>query len=120
MTNAQQQASKTESAALSLYVGPISVTLLTSVPAVYNNTAINATVFANATLVSARGDVQLVLYSSTVTSYGGQSAKITLTAEERRSLIKQVYAAVSFTPLTLKIGNTSIGVRMYCLCGDSD
>ena len=102
-----------QSSTLSLYAGPLTVSLAV-VPA-YSTTPINATVFANGTLASARGDIQLTLYSSTVTSLGLNNASITLGHSERRALINQVYAAAYFSPLTLKFGTTSIPVTMICL-----
>ena len=108
-------ARKDNTAAMSLYIGPISVTLLSPISAVYSNTPINETVFANATLISARGDIKMTLYTSTVTSFGQHNVSISMTPEERRDLIKKVYAIASFSPLSLKFGNTSIAVTMLCM-----
>ena len=104
-----------QKALLSLYVGPLTVSLDTGVPA-YSAAPVNATIFANATITSARGDIQLTLRSSSVTSAGGTAnASIALSDNERRALINQVYAAASFSPLTLKFGATSIAITMICM-----
>ena len=84
-------------ATLSLFTGPLNLDVgLNLAQAVQ---PINATVFANATITSARGDIHLVLYDSTVTS-GGSSASIALGDNERRSLINQVDLAANFSKLT--------------------
>ena len=108
-------ARKDNTAAMSLYIGPISVTLLSPISAVYSNTPINDTVFANTTLISARGDIKMTLYTSTVTSFGQHNVSILMTKEEHREMIKRVYAIASFSPLSLKFGNTSIAVTMLCM-----